>query len=228
MILIGLTGQKRSGKDTCADAILEISNGKKKSFAQLLKWTLTVNWPQNVGETLYFEDFDGHGFDREKRLQISDNKLVLRTYFISCVEYLRKNYGLKGYFNFNHIINKYEDWTIRRLLQTLGTDIVVQMDKMFWVKHVVCNYIDSFDKEVYIITDCRQTHEIETVRNLGGTIIHLRKPGINNDTHITEQELPVKEGDIILNNDSDLETFIKKVQNEYSRIRSIKNSTEQP
>lgn len=219
-MIIGLTGKKRSGKDTCANYIESLCDEQDKychlmSFADYLKFTLSVNWQNYNGVNLSYKDFDGHGIDREFKLDMTQDQF--EDYMLRCVAYLKRK-GLKGDTPKIPIINNNE-FTIRKFLQTLGTDIVVSMDKMYWV-NVVFNYIEKIipKSHTVIITDCRQVHEIETVRSNNGKVIHIKKNTNKSDNHITEQDLQILEGDIIIENNSSLEDFYKKVKHEYSKL----------
>lgn len=219
-MIIGLTGKKRSGKNTCAKFIEDICEENNiithtMAFADYLKFTLSINWQNYNGFELTYDDFDGTGIDREYKLDMSQEQF--EDYMTRCIRYL-KNHGLKGNMPEIPVINNNE-FTIRKFLQTLGTDIVVSMDKMYWV-NMVFNYIDKLipRSHVVIITDCRQLHEIDTVRNNNGQIIHIKKNTLTNDSHITEQDLPILEGDIVIENNDSLEIFQKKVKHEYSKL----------
>ncbi|QPB12448.1 hypothetical protein [Providencia phage PSTCR6] len=222
MILIGLTGRKRSGKDTAAEVILDQDKGEKIAFADLLKRTLAENWDPKYGVDLEYDDFDGKGYDREKVLPITNQQVI--EYMYNCVKQLEKHHGLTGWYNFQSI--NINEPTIRKLLQTLGTDIVVTIDKSFWVKAVVDRLVKSIiegDKNVFVVTDLRQKHEIDVIRGLGGKIIHLQRPNTSSDPHITEQPLPILSGDYVIRNDSTLNDFIEKVENGYATIRKSSN-----
>lgn len=229
MILIGLTGQKRSGKDTCADFIAKNYNGSKLAFAELLRQVL-VKHSSCLGIKLTLKDFEGNGINREKDLNLSDK--VVSDYFMTCVVDLISNYGLqvprssKTHMEIssliNNIVTQTEFWSIRKFLQKFGTDLVVELDKGFWVKHVVSVYVDKYintNEKVFIASDCRQQHEIDTIRQLGGTIIHIIKNTGLTDSHITEQPLAIKESDIIIKNDSSLADFYTKIS---STLKSLK------
>lgn len=219
-MIIGLTGKKRSGKDTCANYIESLCDEQNRychkiAFADYLKFTLSINWQNYNGVNLSYKDFDGHGIDREFKLDMTQDQF--EDYMLRCVAHLKRN-GLKGDTPKIPVINNNE-FTIRKFLQTLGTDIVVSMDKMYWVD-IVFNYINKRipKSHTIVITDCRQIHEIEAIRSHNGKVIHIKKNTNTNDNHITEQDLQILEGDIVIENNSSLEDFYKKVKNEYSKL----------
>ncbi|MNT55139.1 hypothetical protein D3C72_1923530 [compost metagenome] len=105
-------------------------------------------------------------------------------------------------------------------MQTVGTDIGVnQIDTNIWLKEfekAMFSLEEAYDTVVMV--DCRQTHEIEFVRERGGSVIHiLRDTGLTDD-HITEQGLPVENGDFVVDNNGTLPEFFEKLDSVLSQI----------
>ncbi|QPI17877.1 dNMP kinase [Pectobacterium phage POP12] len=107
-------------------------------------------------------------------------------------------------------------WTIRRFMQVFGTDIVVnQIDKSIWIKLTINEIIDGAVYEFpcdTIITDCRQKHEEDALRALGAKFIFVNKDTENDDSHITEQGLIPKSGDIVIDNNGTLEQLNNQIK----------------
>ena len=99
----------------------------------------------------------------------------------------------------------------RRLLQNLGTECGRTYHPNTWVKHMEI-YIESrikmeqvakYKQDIKIvIPDVRFPNEVELIRNLKGTIIHLEGKGYDMgelNKHESEQKLPINtEKDIVL------------------------------
>lgn len=236
MKLVFLIGKKRSGKDTTADYLAEKYKTKKFQLAGPIKLALAVCWSfgltQNTGIYLTSDEFEGINYDREQILLL--NNTDVKDYMVRCVEYLLNNhlktsnpsfYMNKGNLcqngvdKISNIINSNtKPWTVRRLMQTLGTDIVCNLvDRMYWLKLFAINYVDSFhdDLDFYIVPDTRQDHELDAARAMGAMVIHVVRPeqeSLQKDTHITEAGLPIRDGDIVITNDGSLEDLYSKIE----------------
>lgn len=227
MKLIFIVGKKRSGKDTAVDFIEENYDTHRYKLAYPIKAALESGWNNgndfrydfSPGIKLTPDDWDGKGIDREKFLPISNHDVL--SIINRALQYLAKNHGLK-YPEFDNprfleemILNNTEAWNIRRLMQTLGTDLIVNhFDRMFWVKLFANEYADKFyeDKKFFIVPDTRQDHELAFARAMGATVIHVVREGSGSeDTHITEAGLPIAEGDIVIENNGTLEEFKNKI-----------------
>lgn len=103
------------------------------------------------------------------------------------------------------IEDKYK-WSVRRLMQTIGTDLIVNARRDYWLECIP-------DYEDIIITDIRQSHEMAYCRDVGAKIIFVVKSGIvSNDSHITERGLEPSASDIIVYNDGTLESLKSKIE----------------
>ncbi|ARW57574.1 deoxynucleotide monophosphate kinase [Kosakonia phage Kc304] len=227
MKLLVIVGKKRSGKDTTADYINEHYKTLKWQLAMPIKYALYIAWQRTHMNELYElrgEDWEGQGIDREMILPVNNEDV----FDILCesIEVLHE------VFNFRHskydskvqdaissvLNNNVEEWSIRRLMQTLGTDVVVnKLDCMYWVKLFAENYLDNFYSgyDYYIIPDVRQVHEIDTLRAMGATIVHVVRPETdqsNKDSHITEAGLPISPGDSVIMNTGTLEQLFEQIK----------------
>lgn len=228
MKLIFIVGKKRSGKDTAVDFIEENYNTHRYKLAYPIKWGLEAGWNGNndyrfssqpVDFKLTSDDWDGAGIDREKPLPINNQDVV--NVLRGALNFLSHNHGLRPpkacHIDLveSMVLNNTEAWNIRRLMQTLGTDLVVDhFDRMFWVKLFALEYADKFfeDKEFFIVPDTRQDHELAFARAMGATVIHVVRDGSGSeDTHITEAGLPIAEGDTVIENNGTLEEFKQKI-----------------
>lgn len=224
-----LLGKKRSGKDTTADYIMDNYNAIKAQLAWPIKEALrhafsVVQYQYSDIQKLTRDQLEGIDYDREQNLFL-DKKRVLAI-MLAAMGWLSEQKYLCATYNglpmnsvereVERVINTIEDdWSVRRLMQTLGTDIVVNcFDKMYWVKWCMDEYADNFEKYNYfIVPDVRQEHEISFARAMGATIIHVVRPSkeTKTDSHITERGLPVMPGDIVITNDGSIEELYKKI-----------------
>ena len=242
MKLIVLSGIKRSGKDTTADYILNNYSSKKYQLAGPIKKYLAEAYEYVSNDPVFdrsympkldFNCFEGTGYNREEIiplkhddvLDIFENAIVklnnilpipgidVRTayhYGLTLTQYLSEE--TKG--QLFEVINTIEHWSVRRLMQALGTDVIVNcFDSMYWVKLFALNYLDTLGTvDYFVVTDTRQDFEMATARAMGATIIHVVRPGNkSNDTHITEAGLPVLDGDQLIINDGSIEELYSKI-----------------
>lgn len=235
MKLVFIVGKKRSGKDTAVSIVKKNFKVIDYSLAMPIKDTLFDAWfkleasgsQKNIPK-IFRNDWNGIGMDREKFLPISNQQV----YELMChaVNILEKEYGLiiKSHRNPKEdiikavILNNTEAWSIRRLMQTLGTDLIVNhFDRMFWIKLFASKFADCFEREkdFFIVPDTRQEHELAFARAMGATVIHVVRDGNESkDTHITEAGLPIKEGDTVIKNNGTLEEFNELITKEFKSL----------
>lgn len=238
MKLLFLIGKKRSGKDTTADYIMDNFNAGKHQLAGPIKDALAdallTEWYHD--ETREFPRItrsmiEGIDYDREQDLHLSEKdvirilanavEFVHHDLPLPCVVYDTDKEILDGdtiQAIRDAVINKsVEPWSIRRLMQTLGTDIVCdKLDRMYWVKRFMLVMADKFNEHDYfIVPDTRQDHELDVARAMGATVIHVVRPeneGSKKDTHVTERGLPIRENDIVINNNGSLEELYTNIE----------------
>ncbi|BES53073.1 hypothetical protein [Aeromonas phage phiWae14] len=218
-MLIGIHGKKRSGKDTAARYMRNYEvdiggNAEIYSLAFPIKLALNFGIGRQVG--LSFDDFDG------KTSVNRDNDLfyVTREMMLECLRYLHLSYqqmNMDDWTKAVAIINELdydEPWTIRRMMQTLGTDVMVAVNTNYWM---IPLFKASLNK-VMIIPDIRQTHEIEFIRNNGSMMFVYRDTKMC-DNHITERGLDPLEHEQIIHNDADLASFCDNVLTTYKELK---------
>lgn len=236
MKLYAIAGRKRSGKDTVADFIknhhdeqrsigdpfgikYQLGDPLKRCLGRAFERStkpgiqeLQITLADVLGET---------SFDRDAPLPISNSDA--RALLIAAAVIAIEDYGLKSWETqvANLVdqviqINNIRAWSIRRFMQTLGTDICVHLDKMVWVRAFAGQYVEAIEKgcQCFIVPDCRQEHETSVLRSLGATFIHVVKPGNeqNSDDHITEAGIPFHpHEDILITNEGSLEDLYEKL-----------------
>ncbi|QFR56101.1 dNMP kinase [Serratia phage Muldoon] len=238
MKLYAIAGRKRSGKDTVADfiktdinetlSIAEIPTlgARKYQLGGPLKYCLGRAFEYSARTSvndlgIKIADVMGDtDFDRDAALPISNDEA--KVILLDAAKFAIEHYGLNTYENkvknlIDDIIeiNTIRAWSIRRFMQTLGTDICVHLDKMVWVRVFAGEYVEAIANgcQCFIVPDCRQEHETSVLRSLGATFIHVVKPGNeqNTDNHITEAGIPQADDDVVIQNDGSLEDLHKNV-----------------
>ena len=98
---------------------------------------------------------------------------------------------------------------VRRLLQVFGTEVGRDMfGKNFWVD-LVLNNLKSFH---VVISDVRFTNEADAIRAKGGQIWRVNRVGIGPVTgHSSEIDLDNYDFDLVINNNSDIESLNRQV-----------------
>ena len=218
-MLLGIHGKKRSGKDTAARFVRNYEvdiggNAEIYSLAFPIKLALNFGIGRTIGLT--FDDFDGKtNVNRDTDLFTIDFGMML-----DCLRYLHLSYNrmkIEDWYKACEIAEKLdynEPWTIRQMMQTLGTDIMVQVKTNYWLIPLMK---ESLNKDI-IIPDVRQTHEIEFIRNNGSMMFVYRDTKLC-DNHITERGLDPLEHEPIIHNDADLTSFCEKVLTTYKELK---------
>lgn len=102
-----------------------------------------------------------------------------------------------------------QQMTVRVFMQKLGTEGLREgVHKNIWVNALFSDYTPG---EGWIITDTRFPNEAEAIKNRGGIIIRVNRPGISSGDHPSETSLDEWEFDHVITNDSTLEDLKQKV-----------------
>lgn len=220
MELIAIVGKKRVGKDTAAETIAaEYENSVIYKLATPIKEVLFSMRPAHL-YGLTYDDFDGAGCDREAFLTLTNDDAY--TWIIRSIALASARYGGDTAFanktkalreRVFEIGNKNGGWSIRTLMTTLGTDIMVKMiNPLFWCSVFVNEYMKQDKPGVFIVTDVRQPIEIALMREMNARIIHItRETGIK-DGHSTERGLEKLDSEIEIINNGTLQDFLREVK----------------
>lgn len=216
--MIVLSGKKRSGKDTVAGFMRE-EGMKTYALADPIKEALFHAFRKSIYPGLVTRAMlNGIDYDREQPMNLTMNEV--RDILIEAVFYTFKDadLGPAMYVDcIDHIvefiltIENPETFSIRKFMQTFGTDIMC---------NIVSNqhWLDLSKKKApvdAVITDVRQPWEEEYFREQNATFVFVigAYPGYvePTDTHITEQGLTPQDGDEILIN-KDILTLAKETK----------------
>lgn len=127
-----------------------------------------------------------------------------------------------------------QDFSMRDFLQRFGTECMRNNFGFdFWLKHMR-RRIEALAlvhgcTRAAVITDCRFDNEAALVRELGGIVVEIRRPGLVPSAHVSDKGV---EPDIVLDNDGTMPEFANKVGRlmlDYHEARiSHANSTGRP
>jgi hypothetical protein len=188
MLVIGVSGTKRSGKNTFAEYVKQHLEEQGKSvkvgsWAELLKKSAyeSLGFASNLENSIY--ELWADAFKQGHKIEII-NSIGETIHSISGREFLQR-YGTEGH------------------REVFGDN--------FWIDQLwEANDFSGLD--VFIIADCRYDNEAENVLNKNGVIIKIDNPHTekNRDSHASEQGISEHLITYNIANDSDLEGFKKK------------------
>ena len=175
MIVIGLQGKKRSGKDTFANFLVGHLKDKKvarTAFANPLKEMLS--------------DISGVDFFSE------ENKETDMVFMLNMIKFQEHTdllldvsvfYQLDKFARLEGFGTLYIYTSKRKLMQFFGTDICRKYKgDLYWV-----NKLQIPDTDVLIVTDVRFQTEADKIKSLGGILVEIINPLIEStDTHSSE------------------------------------------
>ena len=173
MRIIGLTGKARAGKDTVADILEEITEGRvnREAFADRLKLIAALalgisNYPEEVGIS---------GIRRwADQFKSAESVVVLDAR--------------------NVVVTK---TTGREFLQRLGTEGIREV----LGETTLLDAIDfDRDADLLILTDVRTVAEAERIHDAGGEIWKVTRPGAGAGDHISERPIPERLVDFEIDN----------------------------
>lgn len=193
-MIIGLQGKKRSGKDTVASFLPPTFT--RYAFAGPLKQLLT----DATGIDFFSDDA------KETNQNVEINMWVLCKYFgiyISWTDF--KELDSSCLLSFEGTLHIYT--SKRKLLQFVGTEIGrAKKGLNFWV-----DKLQATDNDL-VVTDVRFKSEVDKIKQLGGVVITVERPGLEStDTHSSERLPSI--GDYVLTNDGTLDDLKNKVDN---------------
>lgn len=224
-MIIGISGKKRSGKDTVANMLehhLGCENVNIIAFASPIKECLLYALSSQTGERLTKEkrrftmdDLNGIGYDRETFFNgdYTDTdvyRILLNALFYADVKFKFDETIVNNLVLLCSIYSQTENLSIRRLMQIIGTDIVVTAQQDYWVYSAMSRMKSDRHN---IFTDVRQQHEMDALRKLDAKIIFVQRLNTNtNDTHITEIGLQPLDSDVIIDNNETLEHLQQQIK----------------
>ena len=181
--IIGLLGNKRSGKDTAGNYLVEKYGYKRYAFGDPIK------------------EISRHLFNLDDSQLYGDKK-----------EVVDERWNLKPRTIFQRLGTEFGQYTIYNIFPELKTKFNNRQLWVYhfelWLKEEIQN-----NKNINIvITDVRFKHEIEIIKKYGGDIIKIYNPKLNKTyEHISEIEIKTLKYDDFIINDKDLSYLYKQI-----------------
>lgn len=187
-MIIGISGKAQSGKDTVGKLLQKYFYENRERGVILSEWEI--------------KKFAG------KLKKVASLMLGCQEYAFENINYKSKNLG-----------NEWGGMTVREFLQKLGTEAVRNnLHTNAWVNATFADYETTYpvhDKEgalvippttkKWIITDVRFPNEAQAIKDRGGVLIRVNRPGIPVGEHPSEIALDDYTGfDYVIGNDTDL------------------------
>lgn len=110
-------------------------------------------------------------------------------------------YQLPGYIT--HVIPG------RHVVREIGM-LMRSYDESQFVKYVE-RRIKIDDDAVWFITDCRFQNEVDSVKQMGGIIVKIKRDVASYDGHVTETEIADTDCDFVIENNGTIEEFSDRI-----------------
>ena len=119
--------------------------------------------------------------------------------------------------------------TGRQILQQFGTEAMRgTFGRHFWVRRWMMDYSKLRTVSSVVVSDVREEHEAEVIRELGGLIVHLRRDSAGlggvEGNHSSEAGIKVEERDIVIHNNDTLQRLEVETSNVVYFIQKWANS----
>lgn len=195
-MIIGIAGQKRSGKDTLAgfikDSYLNTTEPEIISFATPLK--------NLVCDILSMDKRHTEGHLKEVIVRtvlptLDHVRASIKQHLGVCYE----DYAINIHYYLSNQCNECGNTVVvsyRKAMQYIGTDIFRAAEPNIWLNILGSKLVDG---RRYIIPDVRFENEAAFVR-ARGHMVHVVRGGTKKDTHISEAGLPVLPCDLQVEN----------------------------
>lgn len=209
-MIIGLSGYAKSGKDTVAEMIQDITKVKAPGLSyentwQIKKFAGKLKVIASLLTGIPIEKFE----DQEFKASLMEAE----------------------WFEHGHDLESMTGWSrpmyVRDFLQRLGTDAIRDgLHKNAWVNALMADYRTEETKERvsdymawvtppsnWIITDVRFPNEAKAIKDRGGIIVRIDRPGVNPvNAHPSETALDNWDFDYKIANVSDLVALRQSVE----------------
>lgn len=196
MNVIGITGKKRSGKDASANILSKVYGYQTIAFADALKESM-IGVPLRGVNVAHRELYIPQGKSDNRDLDLKIGIYDAYKYIQEVMQKLNINISYECIMN---VLEKYDFYSFRVLMQVIGTDLIHPIDNLFWVNKTF-SVIDSKVKTV-IITDVRFMHEYNAIKEKNGIVLKILKDTKTDDKHISENlEIPY---DVLVENNGTL------------------------
>lgn len=222
MNILGLSGRKQSGKNTCANLIIGW---------EMLGLGLTSNFKLTDRGQLWVSDIFGDSENNQGVFDVMNQSLAMKKFLEEYLDPFVKLYSFADLLKRNVCMDvlglSYEqcygtdkeknskteilspktnkEATAREVMQFVGTDFFRQIYPNVWVDATI-RKIQEDSPCLSIVCDCRFPNEVEGIQKAGGKVIRLTKNGSSSDVHESETALD--------KNNFDWNKFDKIIDNE--------------
>lgn len=201
MTLIGISGKVGSGKDTIGEIIQKLCLTNKGPQFEIKKFAGKLKQTASLLTGISIEKFEDQEF--KKTILGSEWGKTTKQNPLNAIEPFKD-------------ITFVEMMSVRDLLQKLGTEAMRNgLHENVWVNALFANYTE--DKQ-WVITDVRFPNEFKAIKEKGGIVIRVNRPGYGNsmkelaEAHPSETALDGHDFDYVIENDGNLEKLISKVK----------------
>jgi len=192
-MIIGLGCQKRVGKDTVGDLLESEYGFAKLSFAKPLK-NLCEVLARYKADLISQQDYMEYVRNWAVRYNMDTESVVFAELLI-------------GKFDKNLFVSD-ETGKYRKLLQYIGTDLIRnQYRDTFWLDIVMEK---SRDLPRCVVTDIRFPNEKKLIEEVGHAV-RVTRPGLEEETHSSEQACAGLDWDYTIVNDGGFEELVSQV-----------------
>ena len=183
MKVVGLVGQKRSGKDTVAE-VFENLGWYRTSFAKALYREVSEAFGISVSE------LQDHGMKEVPWLDLSACKDLE---FLELAKALSRVYTLDKGDTLGILSEDLKSFKLspRRVLQWWGTEYRRKDDTFYWVRKL-SQELEKYKPRHVVISDIRELHEAAYVKRTEGHLLKVIRPGLAEDatsSHSSEKNL---------------------------------------
>jgi ABC-type oligopeptide transport system ATPase subunit len=205
-MIIGINGYSGSGKDTIGAIIqyLKCSNVGNNSIEEICKnYQEHEEWLENESDWV-IRKFAG------KLKDIASHLTGIDIEDFENQEFKKTNLGTEWWTTCDE---GHQPMTVRDFLQKLGTDALRNnLHDNVWVNALMADYDEEYSN--WIITDTRFPNEAMAIKNKGGIILRVERPGVSpiND-HPSETGLDHWKFDYRIVNNSDMFDLKESVKN---------------
>lgn len=201
-MIIALSGQKRSGKDSCADVLVKEYNFQKLSLAQPIR---------ELGVEIFGIPFATF-MDDDLKEKPFNSPLFLEEWNIDdIVVYVEDKWNMPVSTESLQTMRTFAGTQLnhpRHILQFVGTELLRNnIDKDIFLK-LADQKINNSSRNI-VITDCRFSNEREWFKKQGATLCLIKRPELTfKDAHSSENDLGTEdEYSVIMTNDGSLNGF---------------------
>jgi len=201
MNLIGISGKIGAGKDTVGIIIRQLGFTNNGGTWENMKFAGKLKIIASLLTGIPIEKFEDQEF--KKTILGSEWGRPTKQNPLNAIEPFKD-------------ITFVEMMSVRDLLQKLGTEAMRNgLHENVWVNALFADYTE--DKQ-WVITDVRFPNEFKAIKEKGGIVIRVNRPGHGNsmkelaEAHPSETALDGHEFDYVIENDGNLEKLIDKVK----------------